>query len=158
MSATIEPVEALPTPEEVRETFDRMRASVLAAYRRLEADEAGLREMLSGVEEEQKQMRERYPMFFPEGVAAGGRRSARGTPGIEQRNIVLRTIAEHEDDTIKQIARRTHLSPSWVSHIISEIGRTGSGVLIERERRGRTFVYRLTSAGKSVVNRGGIRE
>jgi predicted transcriptional regulator len=149
-------VETLPAPEDVRRTFEQMKTAVMAAYAERTRDIEDARGIIATAEAEQAAIRERYPMFFPEEAqAAAAARRNRGTPSVEQMNKALRVIADHPDQTIKQLARRLNYSDSWVSLTIQTLNRQRS--LVSRERHGRSRIYRLTADGQQVLNRGGIR-
>jgi predicted transcriptional regulator len=152
MTAVEDPL-ALPSPQEVAAVWERMRETVLTAYRRQEEDIAQARQIIAEAEAEQARLRDQYPVFFPERPEP--RRSGGGTPTVEQMNTMLRTLAEHPDQTLKQLQRRLNFSDSWTARIIKEI--EVRGPYVERSRHGRSFIYRLTADGTHVLNRGGIR-
>ena len=148
----------LPDPAEVARTWETMRASVISAYEVHADDIAAAREIISAAEEEQAKLRSDYPMFFPAEQEESSRMSH---PSIEVKNQVLRTLADHPDQTLKQLSRRVSWSRSWVGRILQVIMEehvTDAGPIVERQRRGREFQYRLTSAGTTLVGRGGLRE
>jgi predicted transcriptional regulator len=155
MSVLDEPT-ALPSPEEVQATFEQMRAAVLAEDARLLADADDAREMLATAERERESLRSRYPMFFPTPDRVDPRPSGGGTPNVEQMNKLLRTVAEHPDQTLKQLGRRLNFSTSWTGRIVSEINERGA--YVGRDRHGRSYIYRLTEEGSTLLNRGGVRE
>lgn len=146
------PIEALPSPEEMRATYERMRDSVLAAHDTANMRVAEARDLLSDALAEAREIRESYPELFPEEPPAV---KERGKVSVEQMNTALRSIAEHPGESYKQIGRRIGYSESWVSEIVRATNENGG--LIQRAKRGRTFVHSLTEEGRRVVDTGGIR-
>jgi predicted HTH transcriptional regulator len=151
--AAVTPEAVLPDPELVAETYDRLRSSVMSAYRRLERDEHEARALLEDALGEQEKLRGRYPMFFPDAPAGGGRRI--GNPDTAVMNRMLRTLAEHPNQTRKQLSRRLGLSDNWIGRVIACTNERGAYVAWQKIGRSRS--YFLTEAGRTLVDGGGVR-
>lgn len=145
--------QGLPSPAEVTATLEAMRAAVMERYNAQDDDIAEARSMIESAEQAKAQLREMYPMFFPEPEQPPGRNQ--GQPSVEQKNQVLRILAEHPGESRKQLARRTSFSPSWAGEIVRALRRQGDFLVVSK--RGREQVYSLTELGMSTVNNGGLR-
>lgn len=155
----------LPSPEEVQETFERMRAAVLAAAEKYRADIEEAQEMIAeaqamiaDAEGELASLAARYPMFFPEGATAATESGYRpGNPSVAQKNQLIHQIAARPGSTQRQIARQLGVSRSWCGRILRVVMDDDRG-LIEREKQRREYHYSLTAAGRAVADAGGFRE
>jgi predicted transcriptional regulator len=143
----------LPTPEEVQATFTRMREAVEAAHAEAEQRVADARAELAAALSQAAAIREQYPMFFPDEQDASQKPVGRAS--VEQKNAVMRALAEHPDQTRKQLARRISYSPSWAGEIVKQIRQDGD--FIKASRRGREIAYSLTELGETTIGHGGFR-
>lgn len=144
----------LPHPDELAAAYARMEGAVRGEYDRWEEQANEARDILQQCEEAMAGLRAAYPMIFP--PEPESRRKMVGQPSTEQKNAVLRAIAEHPGSTYRQLGRRLNYSVSWVGRIIQVIN-AEHGQLIGRGRNGRSLIFRLTEEGDSVLGRGGIR-